>query len=362
MYIYRFVLAAILLIIIQMIIFIIFSQKKLVYRRYFSKDRVFEGDDVFMIEEIYNNKILPEPWIKIESQISDNLLFGGTEDLYIKHEGLHESIFSILPYTKITRKHKVICSKRGVYNLGNVYISSGTLLGGGATEKEFETLSNLVVFPKIDMISELPIKNHNVFGEYIMKRWILKDPFIISGTREYTYSEPLKMINWKATARTNSLRVNNLDFSSDHKVMILLNIDLSEDEWKASQEPDVFEKLIRIAATFAYESLKKGIETGFGTNASRKFNEKIDIIRPKGGSEQIIKILSAMSEMKHKRHLSFHTFLKNEVEVKTTNYDYLIISWYTSSKLTKYADILLSKGNSVLFLIRKDLSIIEKNY
>ena len=74
------------------------------------------------------------------------------------------------------------------------------------------------------------------------------------------------------------------------------------------------------------------------------------------------KQIGKFKSYRSKQDEQFHTFLKNEVEAKNTNYDFLIVSWYTSGVLRKYSDILLKNGNSVLFLTRKDLRIIEKNH
>jgi uncharacterized protein (DUF58 family) len=288
-------------------------------------------------------------------------MFGSdSENLRVRHESLHESIFTLMSFTRITRKHNVFCSKRGEYILGNVYISSGNLLGGANVSMlEMPSAAKLLVYPRISPISELPVRHHNILGDILMKRWVLQDPFLKAGTNEYTYNEPLSLINWKATARADSLRVHNLDFSSEHKIMILMNVDLSKDQWTYPKEAEVVETLIRIAASFAYKALGMGIETGFATNACCYFNQEIPAIKPKAGKEQLHKILCAMSRMKLTRHLAFHTFLKNEVDSKAKNHDYLILSMYSSNEIEKYLKQLGSRGNSYRLLTRKDLDQFE---
>ena len=60
---------------------------------------------------------------------------------------------------------------------------------------------------------------------------------MVSGVREYTYSDPLNRINWKATARTGKFKVHNLDFTANPRLMIYLNVDISENMWDAVTEP-----------------------------------------------------------------------------------------------------------------------------
>jgi len=361
MFIYRLLIVSIVLFFAQILIFEFFGRRKIEYKRYFDRDYVFEGEQVMMVEEIHNAKLLPLPWLRIESKINENLMFGSdSENLRVRYESLHESIFTLMPFTRITRKHNVFCNKRGEYILGSVYMSSGNLLGGANVSKmEMPSAAKLLVYPKISPISELPVRHHNILGDILMKRWILKDPFLKAGTNEYTYNEPLSLINWKATARAASLRVHNLDFSSEHKIMILMNVDLSEDQWTYPKEAEIVETLISIAASFAYKSLGMGIETGFATNACCYFNQEIPSIRPKAGSEQLHKILSTMCRIKLMRHLAFHTFLKNELDSGAKNHDYLILSMYESDEINKQLKQLGDKGNSYRLLTRKDLDILE---
>lgn len=340
-----------------MFVFSSFGLKKIKYHRYFDKRFVFEGESVSMIEEISNNKILPVPWLKVESKIDENLLFGsGSENLKVRHKSLHESVFMLYPFTRIKRIHHVVCAKRGEYNLENVYLSSGSLLGGSGERTVIShSESSLVVYPKIQNVRDLPLKHHNIFGQILMKRWIIRDPFYIAGTNEYTFSEPLNMINWKATARTGALRVHNLDFSSEHKIMLLMNVDLEQDQWTTPADLEIVELLIGISASFVYQALKMGIETGYATNASCRFNEEIPSVDPKSGNEQLHTILQCMSRIRARRFVTFHTFLKN-ISEKNEKYDYLILSWYDSREIRRYIDVIEKKGSSVLFLSRRDLS------
>lgn len=54
------------------------------YSRYFSKEAVFEGERIDMIEVITNEKLLPLPWLRLESSMASGLIFGaqGNLDIY----------------------------------------------------------------------------------------------------------------------------------------------------------------------------------------------------------------------------------------------------------------------------------------
>ena len=54
--------------------------KRLTYQRDFSARAVFAGDTVELVEVIRNRKPLPLPWLRVESWMSNALVFGGTPD------------------------------------------------------------------------------------------------------------------------------------------------------------------------------------------------------------------------------------------------------------------------------------------
>src|SRR5690554_3115630 len=86
--------------------------KGITYSRFFSVSSAFEGQEIEMVERISNRKLLPVPWLRIESKINENLEFQKQFNLDIKHQQFHKSIFSLMPYTAINRRHQVRCGKR----------------------------------------------------------------------------------------------------------------------------------------------------------------------------------------------------------------------------------------------------------
>ena len=48
---------------------------KLEYKVTLSSDEVFEGDEVYVYEEISNKKFLPLPFLKVDTELPDGLVF-----------------------------------------------------------------------------------------------------------------------------------------------------------------------------------------------------------------------------------------------------------------------------------------------
>lgn len=90
--------------------------KKVSYTRYFSAKAVYAGEQVEMVEEIMNKKLLPLPWLRLESSIAKGLEFGNQENLGISSGEIsqnHVSLFFLRSFRHIKRRHNITCRERG---------------------------------------------------------------------------------------------------------------------------------------------------------------------------------------------------------------------------------------------------------
>ena len=94
---------------------------------------------------------------------------------------------------------------------------------------------------------------------------LYEDPFAFRTIRDYTTDDPMKAINWKASAKTGTLMVNTFDSALSQKAMLFLDV---EDSGILKYQ-DLVEESISIAASLARRLLRRGIEVGFCFNGSR---------------------------------------------------------------------------------------------
>src|SRR5699024_6360963 len=115
------------------------------------------------------------------------------------------------------------------YTLQTVSVTTGDGIGFSEVFDSFEAHTSVTVYPSIIAIDDIPLPSHSWLGDITVKRWIVEDPFLQAGVREYQYGDPLNSINWKATARTQNLQINKKDFTADHHLLIYVNFDIHED-------------------------------------------------------------------------------------------------------------------------------------
>jgi hypothetical protein len=351
MWVYKLILAAVAVILIEAYLTTKYGLSRVSLERSFDTMHANFGQSIHMIEKISNRKLLPVPWLKVESRIDAGLRFGLQEDMNILQDEFHISAFCMMPYTRIIRTHTVKCTKRGYYHLKSAALTCRSITGNVITMSDITTDARLYVFPRILKLPELNLPSHSWQGDNVVRRWILEDPFIRAGVREYTTSDPMKNINWKASARFGTLYVNQYEPTARHRLMILLNVDTKPYQWTITDEPERVEYGISVAATILEYAFKNVIEAGFGSNAFLKDMEKSPIrINPTTGNQHRVMILENLARMVILRSVSFPALLEQELERNPNHTDYLLITAVVDQDIQDRIYRLRAMGNAVEIL------------
>lgn len=323
---------------------------KVHYTRHFNKERVFAGENVELVEELTNDKLIPVPWVRVESRISSNLRFRRQENMGLSMDLFHKSLFYLGGYAKITRRHYIECLSRGYYDCSLVSIVGGDLLGLAHDRRDMEGDAKLYVYPPILNREEMPENALKWQGDVTVRRWILPDPILVTGIREYRSGDPQKDVHWGATARTGQLQVKQRDFTVSPRALIILNCQCSESLF-GLMEPEqqaVIEHGINLAATLASWCVRSGIDVGFLSNGENKLRPDEPIaIEPRCSDAQLELILETMALLNIKMKLDLHTLLDRQIEAAISDMDILIVSAYWNEDLEYRAARLRKLGNSV---------------
>lgn len=327
------------------------SLTRIGYTRSFNVDRCYTGDEVELVETIVNRKFLPVPWVRLESIIHNGLHFQQQFNLSIS-EGQyyqnHKSFFSLAPYTRIKRRHQIRCVKRGCYRLESVTMTSGDILGISNVTRRLKLKAELIVYPRPLPIEEVPLPSHSWQGDVTVRRWLHPDPFMFAGIRDYQYGDTFKDINWKATARSGKMVVNQRDFTADHRLMIYVNVEVTEGMWADVTDIDLVEQAIVYAASIAQHAISLGIETGFGINGYSADVPNVPVrIEPAGGGGQLHFILENMAKLVIARSSAFDLFLQVDAEAGVSNTDFVLITTHVSERMQREIERLKENGNAV---------------
>ncbi len=327
--------------------------RRVSYTRSFSRGRVFEGEEAELVEVLVNDKLIPVPWVRVESRISANLRFAAQENLNVEMDQFHKSVFFLGSYSRITRTHKIECRKRGYYDCGSVHMVAGDLLGISSCRRDVRCDAALYVYPRVLKPEELPENALKWQGDIAVRRWIAPDPILVNGIREYRTGDNMRDIHWGATARTGQMQVKTRDYTVSPRVMLIFNSQISDNLFggMAPEDADFLERGISTCAALAAWCVDAGIDVGFTTNGENRLNESGDVfIEPRTGESQLEAILEMLALLKIKMRVGIQRVLDTCLASGMTGMDVLLVSAYWSDTLGKRAEQLRAAGNSVTYI------------
>ena len=228
----------------------------------FSKNVAGCGEDIELIEVVENKKRLPLPFIILKFVTPLELKFYDTLKTPTSDFTYREDMLTMKPFSKHTRRIKVKCSKRGYYVFPRVGITTSDMFLFERFTKDFDNAASLMVLPKVLKTSITEILMSVTLSELQSRRTIVTDPFSLAGIREYGPNDPMKSINWKASAKVGELMVNQNASTCAQKVNIFLNLEA----YNLKGSTQLLEPAISLAYTYLLELAKLNIPASLITN------------------------------------------------------------------------------------------------
>lgn len=131
--------------------------------------------------------------------------------------------FYLPAHSKFSGKVRFTLSRRGLHDLGQYFLETGDFLGLYPIMSYGKIYKRIVCTSDKYRAEELDFPGGEL-GDISVRRFIMDDPTMLLGYREYTGREPMKQISWKQTAKTGRLMVRQNDYTTDRVVTILVNM------------------------------------------------------------------------------------------------------------------------------------------
>jgi hypothetical protein len=223
---------------LQRFIYVNFGFKNLELAYYFSQTEVNEGDIFYITEVVENKKYLPLPAVSTLLGAGAGLAFADGEAQAIVQKSVF-CFYTVGPYKKITRTWRIKAVKRGRYNIDNITVHLRDIFGLVKISKDFTCEANVLILPAGYPTDKRVASLNLTGGERAVRTGYFTNPFEIQKIAQYTGSEPLNKINWKASAKSRSLMVNAEQPSVAERILVVLD----------ASERHYLEKNIKICAT-----------------------------------------------------------------------------------------------------------------
>ena len=87
---------------VQALCLALFGLRGFSYERSFSRPAAFEGEQIELIEVIRNRSPFLLPWVRLEMRIPPSFLFSTKEEVDIRGNNYHKSVFTLTPFSQVT--------------------------------------------------------------------------------------------------------------------------------------------------------------------------------------------------------------------------------------------------------------------
>ena len=295
------------------------------YSRSLSRRVVAWGGDVELSITVANRKWLPLMWLRVRDDWPSAVKPIGFT-LSASHRPDTETLtqaLSVRWYQRVRRHYPGLCLERGVHSFGPARLQAGDPFGLTTTVQELDTRDEIVVLPKI---LDLP-QGSAALGRPLAaaaSRWSLaRDPSSLIGIRPYRAGDPLKTINWRATARTSGLQTNELEPSAEAEVLILLNLRCFEFAWQGIA-PELMELLCVVAASVASALGEEDLAVGLRSNGLIAHQQDLLDVAPAQGA--LPEILDGLAHISLFPASPFERLLQTEIEASARPAEYFVVT------------------------------------
>ncbi|MCI9319760.1 MAG: DUF58 domain-containing protein [Lachnospiraceae bacterium] len=289
---------------ICLLFFLLFVLQKLIYQRLwhknltvdicFAREHIFQGEESALKEIIQNRKRLPLPMLKVKFKTDRHLVFGDSvEGARTTDQFYRSDMFRVGGGEKITRTLKFVGGRRGFYEIDGASLVASDIFLTSQMVADRPLHTEIYVYPKPYDSHELRRSLTQLNGEVLSKRHLLEDPFEYRGIREYQPFDDMRSINWKATAKTGELKVNQKNYTALKSIRIFLNV---EDD-NIMKKEDCVEASLQLAAGLSAFFLKQGIQTAcYGNGVDIKTRKPLTI-EAKAGDGQFETVCRGLARL-----------------------------------------------------------------
>ncbi len=238
-----------------------FWQKGLGCEIQFTQDYAVEDETSALSEVIVNRKLLPLPVLEISFHMDRRLQFGDGQNASLSDMTYRRDVFAAAAQQKITRRLEFKCAGRGYFRISEAGLTAQDLFLSRKYVGRTPQNTDFYVLPRPVPTSQIQIPYARIMGAILSRKRVCDDPFEFGGLREYSQGDPMKYINWKATARAGKLLINLHESTLSQQVTLLIDMEaggLSGDYLN--------EAGIRVACSLAERLLTDGVELGLYSN------------------------------------------------------------------------------------------------
>ncbi|MCI0869296.1 MAG: DUF58 domain-containing protein [Chloroflexi bacterium] len=331
------------------------SLQDVTYERELSQQRVFIGEEVTMNVVLTNRKPIPLGRLRAEDEMpkSVNIANAHVVSSYNPESQTLCHSTSMGWYDRIRWQYQFTCSKRGFFRLGPVHLESGDLFGLFSSHANIRGDDYILVYPRVVSLPELGLPYGRPLGDSKDGMRIYEDASRPMGLRDYQLGDPLKTVDWKATARMQQLQVRTFEPSSSMTLILVVAVDTTAHYWEG-YSPVYLERVITAAASMATYAYEQQYSVGLFSNGTPVLADRPMRIPPSRSPEQLSIILEALATVRPIAMGPMDAQLGDNWQQFAMGATIVVVSGYISEEMTNVLRRARASGYRIVVLFVGD--------
>ncbi len=325
------------------------SLDEVVYERRLDHHRAFLGEEIELSISLMNGKPLPLPWIRVSDELPDELRVVAGDvpsNIRPKITALHHQT-SLAWYERIRWRYRIKCEERGLFAIGPANIQSGDPFGFLKSRMTAETVSHILVYPRVYPLEKLGITAHRPLGDVKGQTQIFTDPSKPMGVRDYRSGDPMKSIDWKSTARAQSLQVRRYEPSSSFLALLVVAVDTTSPYWGPYARENL-DRVVTAAASVASYCAERRHSIGLFSNDMPTRTDRMMTVAPGHGREQFSEVLAALAGLRAYAIRPMHEHLSQNSRRFPYGSTLVIVTAFMPPQFGQVIDDLARRGHKIV--------------
>lgn len=177
----------------------------------------------------------------------------------------HMTIAPLRVDERVTAGYRVPATRRGVLQVGPALLVRRDLLGLASRSHIAAGSTDITIAPQTFELP-MPSLGHGVLGRHLLALSQRVGPGEFHSLRDYVVGDEPRSIHWKASARSEDLKVRQHEAQGVRRCIVVLDRDGDAYPSPVSEaDADVFERAITVAGSLVISAERVGLTTRFVT-------------------------------------------------------------------------------------------------
>jgi uncharacterized protein (DUF58 family) len=245
-----------------------------------------------------------------------------------------DGVWSLGPFAHKVWQLSSVCTRRGRFSLGPVWVTSGDPFGIFRVSRKLTEGTTVVVYPRTVPLPRFGRVPGELPGGSVQGVRVQFSTPNVSSVREYHPGDAFNRIHWPTTARTTRLMVREFELDPTADVWIVL--DLDADVHTGSGLESTEEYAVTAAASLARHLLEQGRAVGLVSQTVTLPADR--------GPRQVERILEVLALVRASSHLTLSALLSAETSRFARSSTLIVVTSSTAEAWARFCQALLGRG------------------